>query len=262
MDISCEGKHAIVCGSTDGLGKACAIALANLGASITLIARHEQKLFTTLKELKKTPQQNHDFIVADFSYPNILKEKVDAYLSDGKVIHILINNSGGTPFGQPGMMTNTSEFIEAFNQHLICYHLLCQAVVPGMKKAEYGRIINITSTTAKQPEALYIISSTIRAAISNWAKTLAIELGEYGITVNNVLPGYIQTKRLEALIEMEKSTGKSETGVVQEYKNMIPLRKLGQAEDVASAVAFLASPAASYINGIDLPVDGGYLSCL
>ena len=261
MDLNCESKRAFVCGSTDGIGKACAIALADLGANITLIARNLGKLLATLKELKKRHGQNHDFIVADFSEPEILKDKVSSYLSDGKIVEILVNNTGGPPPGD-AILTETSEFIAAFKQHLICNHLLSQAVVPGMKKARYGRIINITATTVKQPEPLTVITNTIRPAVSNWAKTLASELGMYGITVNNILPGCIQTKRLNTYIELGKKVGKSEAEILQEYKDMVPLGRLGKPEEVAWAVAFLASPAAAYINGINLPVDGGYTKCL
>lgn len=257
MDISCEGKHAFICGSTDGIGKACAITLADLGASITLIARNEHKLIATLKELKTSPKQSHDFIVADFSAPDTLKQKVDAYFTDTKIIHILINNGGGPPLGL-AVAAKASDFMAAFNQHLICYHLLSQAVIPGMKKAGYGRIINITSYTAKQPLDDMIVSNTIRGAVSSWAKTMANELGKYGITVNNVLPGSTETKRLHGIAQDRINlTGKSEAEVMHEMKNIIPMGRFGKPEEVAWAVAFLASPAASYINGINLPVDGG-----
>ncbi|MEH2004549.1 SDR family oxidoreductase [Nostoc sp.] len=257
MDINCEGKHAIICGSTDGIGKACAIALADLGASITLIARNEQKLADTLQELKTSPKQSHDFILADFSDPHTLKEKVNAYFADTKIIHILVNNTGGPPL-KSALAAKPSDFITAFNQHLICSHILSQAVIPGMKEAGYGRIINITSYTAKQPLDDMIVSNTIRGSVSSWAKTLANELGKYRITVNNVLPGSTATKRLDSIgRDRMKLTGKSESQVVDEMKNIIPMGRFGKPEEVAWAVAFLASPAASYINGINLPVDGG-----
>ncbi|NER49847.1 MAG: SDR family oxidoreductase [Symploca sp. SIO1A3] len=257
MDISCEGKHAFVCGSTDGIGKACAIAIADLGASITLIARNEKKLAATLQELKTSPKQSHDFIVADFSEPDTLKERVDKYLDNTKVIHILVNNTGGPPLGS-AVAAKASDFIAAFNQHLVCSHLLSQAVIPGMKKAGYGRIINITSYTAKQPLDDMIVSNTIRGAVSSWAKTMANELGKDEITVNNVLPGSTATKRLYSIGQDRiKLTGKSESQVIEEMKNIIPMRRFGKPEEVAWAVAFLASPAAAYINGINLPVDGG-----
>ena len=261
MDLTCEGKRAFVCGSTDGIGKAAAISLSDLGASITLIARNESKLLATLNELTTTSVQNHDFIVADFSAPEMLQEAVNSYLADGKIVEILVNNTGGPQPG-PAILTESSEFIAAFKQHLICYHLLSQAVVPGMKKVGYGRIINITATTVKQPEPLTVVTNVIRPAVANWAKTLADELGMYGITVNNILPGCIQTKRLNTYIELGEKAGKSKAEILQEYQDMVPLGRLGQPEEVAWAIAFLASPAASYINGINLPVDGGYTKCL
>lgn len=263
VGFNCKGKHAFVCGGSDGIGKASAIVLANLGASITVIAKNEHKLSATIQELNKSHDQSHDFIVADFSYPDILKEKVDAYLSDHKIIHILVNNTGGPPLGMPALNIEASQLITVFNQHLISAHLLSQAVVPGMKKSGYGRIINITSTTAKQAEKLGLLTNMIRPAIGNWAKTLANELGIYGITVNNVLPEYIDTKRLTSSVEeMIQTTGKSESEILKEFKKLIPLGRIGKPEEVAWAVAFLASPAASYINGINLPVDGGYTKCL
>lgn len=263
MSLSCEGKHAFVCGGSDGIGKASAIVLADLGASITLIARDEQKLSNTVQELSKNETQSHDFIVADFSCPDVLQEKVDAYLSDGKIIHILVNNTGGPTLGIPALEIDASQLVNVFNQHLISAHILSQAVVPGMKKAGYGRIINITSATAKQPEKLSLLTNMIRPTVGAWGKTLANELGIYGITVNNVLPEYIYTKRLTSSVEdMAQTTGKGESEILREFNEQIPLGRIGKPEEVAWAVAFLASPGASYINGINLPVDGGHTKSL
>jgi 3-oxoacyl-[acyl-carrier protein] reductase len=257
MDIRCEGRHALIGGSTAGIGRACAIVLAEQGASITLIARNEQKLLATLKELKTSTQQNHGYIVADFSHPDSLKEKVDAYLLNKKNVDILINNTGGPPL-KPALEATAEDFKIAFNQHLICSHLLSQTVIPKMKEVGYGRIINITSYTAKQPLTDMIVSNTIRGAVSSWAKTMANELGSYGITVNNVLPGSTATERLFSIakdrIEM---TGQSEEKVMDDMEKIIPLGRFGKPEEIAWAVAFIASPAASYINGINFPVDGG-----
>ncbi|MDB9308197.1 SDR family oxidoreductase [Aphanizomenon sp. CS-733/32] len=257
MDIRCEGRHALIGGSTAGIGRACAIVLAEQGASITLIARNEQKLLATLKELKTSAQQNHGYIVADFSHPDSLKEKVDAYLLNRKNVDILINNTGGPPL-KPALEATAEDLRIAFNQHLICFHLLSQTVIPKMKEVGYGRIINITSYTAKQPLTDMIVSNTIRGAVSSWAKTMANELGSYGITVNNVLPGSTATERLFSIakdrIEM---TGQSEEKVMDDMEKIIPLGRFGKPEEIAWAVAFIASPAASYINGINFPVDGG-----
>ncbi len=257
MNISCQEKNAIVCGSTDGIGKACAMVLAEQGASITLIARNEQKLVTTLQQLKTSPTQKHSYIVADFSHPDSLKERVDQYLASGKVIHILVNNTGAPNVGLP-LEIKTSDFLDAFNQHLICTHLLTQAIVPGMTKVGYGRIINITSYSAKQPLNDMIVSNTIKGAVSNWAKTMANVLGGYGITVNNVLPGSTGTRQLFSFVkDRMEMTGRGEEEIMGDLENAIPLGRLAQPEEIGFAVAFIASPAAAYINGINLPVDGG-----
>ena len=260
--VDFKGKCAFVCGSTSGIGQASAIVLASMGASITLIARNEEKLASTLKLLTSNPEQNHDYIVADFSYPEELQSKVARYLAGEKVIHILVNNTGGPQKGE--METGKfSDIHTAFKKHLICNHLLAQAVIPGMKKVAYGRIINITSYEAKEPVPARGISATIRGAVSNWAKTMANELGRHGITVNNILPGVVETRRLPARIQEEvDKTGKTKEEVIQYLTSPIPAGRFAQPEEIGWVVAFLASPAAAYINGINLPVDGGITKCL
>lgn len=257
MDLSLKNKNAFVCGSTQGIGKAIAIELAFLGANVTLIARNEEKLKTVLKELPNN-QQEHDYIVADFSNPTALKSNVNQYmLHSDKTVNILINNTGG-PAGGPIEDANEDAFLSAFSSHLLCNHILMQAVKEKMKQAGYGRIINIISTSVKQPLNGLGVSNTIRGAVANWSKTLANELGQFGITVNNVLPGATNTVRLESIVENKsEKTGKSADVLFQEMANEVPLKRIAQPEEVANAVAFLASPAASYINGINLPVDGG-----
>ena len=257
MDLSLKNKNAFVCGSTQGIGKAIAIELALLGANVTLIARNEDKLKTVLKELPNN-QQEHDYIVADFSNPTTLKSKVSQYmLHSDKTINILINNTGG-PAGGLIEDANEAEFLSAFSNHLLCNHILMQAVKEKMKKAGYGRIINIISTSVKQPLNGLGVSNTIRGAVANWSKTLANELGQYGITVNNVLPGATNTARLESIIgNKSEKTGKATTDLYNDMANEVPMKRIAQPEEVANAVAFLASPAAAYINGINLPVDGG-----
>jgi 3-oxoacyl-[acyl-carrier protein] reductase len=256
MNLDLTGKRALVCGSTQGIGKASAIELANLGASVTLIARNEEKLKSTLKELKTTPSQNHDFLVADFEFPEQLKKIVTAYVSTNDV-HVLINNTGGPPAGQ-AIDAKEDEFVKAFSNHLLCNHIVTQACVPGMKKEQFGRIINIISTSVKIPLRNLGVSNTIRGAVANWAKTLSVELAPYGITVNNVLPGATMTGRLEAIIQNNAAkSGRSFEQSKEEMIREIPASRIGEASEVAAAVAFLASPAASYINGINLPVDGG-----
>ena len=259
MELSLKNKNAIVCGSTQGIGEASAIELAKLGANITLIARNESKLLDVLNELDKSKGQTHSFICIDFSDSEKLKEEVK--LLKG-TYHVLVNNTGG-PAAGPITDANTNAFEEAFRMHLINNQILVQQVIKGMKDAGFGRIINIISTSVKAPIAGLGVSNTIRAAVASWAKTLSIELGAYGITVNNVLPGFTNTNRLKSLIAKKAEVqGKSEEEIASAMKSSVPASRFGQANEVANAVAFLCSPAASYINGINLPVDGGRTASL
>jgi 3-oxoacyl-[acyl-carrier protein] reductase len=183
-------------------------------------------------------------------------------LEAGNEYHILVNNTGGPPGGL-AFDADIVEFRIAFNQHLICNHILATAVVPGMKKAGYGRIINIISTSVKIPLAGLGVSNTIRGSVANWSKTLANELGQFNITVNNVLPGATNTVRLSSIVENKANkTEKSTEEVMEAMANQVPMKRVAEPEEVANAVAFLASPAASYINGINIPVDGGRTGCL
>ncbi|MEM1405893.1 MAG: SDR family oxidoreductase [Bacteroidota bacterium] len=260
MDLDLTGKHAFVCGSTQGIGKASAVQLATLGAKITLVARSEDRLKEVLKQLPNA--QNHDYIQADFDSPKELKEKMQAYISENAGAHILINNTGGPPGGK-AIDADLEEFRIAFNRHLICNQIMAQTLVPLMKSSGYGRIINIISTSVKSPLDGLGVSNTIRGGVANWAKTLANELGEYGITVNNVLPGATATVRLESIIKSKaEKLGTSIEQVSQAMMKEIPAARFANANEIADAVAFLASPSAGYINGINLPVDGGRLSCL
>jgi len=258
MDLNLIGKHAIVCGSTQGIGKAIAMELASLGANIILIARNEEKLGVVCKELDTSQGQEHRFIVADFSIPPQLKLVVEDYIETNNVeINILVNNTGG-PAGGPIENAKSDEFIHTFSNHLICNHILMQAVKEGMKKSGYGRIINIISTSVKQPLNGLGVSNTVRGAVASWSKTLANELGEFGITVNNVLPGATDTVRLKSIIENKSDkTSRSIEAIQEEMANMVPMKRIAKPEEIANAVAFLASPAAAYINGINIPVDGG-----
>ena len=256
MDLNLEGKRAVVCGSTQGIGKASAIELAILGASVTLIARNETKLAAVLRELKISQQQQHNYLVADFERPNDLKKVIDDFAST-ETAHILVNNTGGPPAGQ-AIDASEDEYLKAFQSHLICNQILVQALVPGMKGQKFGRIINIISTSGKTPIRGLGVSNTIRGAVANWSKTLSVELAPFGITVNNVLPGATMTQRLESVLEEKgKKTGKSLEELKKEMIAEIPAARISEPHEVAAAVAFLASPAASYINGINIPVDGG-----
>lgn len=255
IEINLKGKHAIVCGSTQGIGKQVAMTLSSLGASITLIARNEEKLKQVLKEL--TPNAKNDYIVADFSKPLELEKKIQHW-AEKKKAHILVNNTGG-PTGGPIRNAKAMEFIDAFNQHLICNHVLVQTLYPIMREEGYGRIINIVSTSVKQPLNGLGVSNTIRGAVANWSKTLANELGQFNITVNNILPGPTNTSRIQSIAESEtaKSSGLDYQEIVDSMAASVPMKRIAEPQEIANAVAFLATPAASYINGINLPVDGG-----
>lgn len=263
MDISLKNKRAFVCGSTQGIGRAAAIELAHSGASIVLLARNEDRLRQVRDELNADDNQRHDYIVADFSAPEELKNRVAEFLAeDDAPVHILVNNTGGPAAGKAAE-ADTEQFIAAFQAHLICNQILVQSLVERMKRAKYGRIINVISTSVKQPIPNLGVSNTIRGAVASWAKTLAGELGEFGITVNNVLPGSTWTQRIEAIIENKaKATGKSNEEIQKQMEMEIPARRFAEALEVANVIAFLASPAASYINGINLPVDGGRTASL
>ena len=258
MNASLLPYRALVGGSTQGIGRAVAQALAERGCGVTLLARDAERLAEIAAELPTTNGQTHDFLVADFSDPDHLAKVVAEYLAGHPAgFQILVNNTGG-PAGGPILEAPVSAFLAAFNQHLVCNHLLAQAVVPGMKAAGYGRIINVISTSVKVPLAGLGVSNTIRGAVANWAKTLANELGPDGITVNNVLPGATLTQRHTSLIEKKVvQTGRTTEDIENEMLKTIPARRFGLAEELAAAVAFLASPEAGYINGVSLPVDGG-----
>lgn len=256
MDLNLVGKNALVCGSSKGIGKAVAMELANLGANVTLVARTEAALIDTKAELEASKGQEHDYLIADFSDSDALKEKIET-LVKLKNIHILVNNTGG-PAGGLIQNAKVADFISAFHNHLICNHLITQTVIKGMKSDNYGRIINIISTSVKQPLDGLGVSNTTRGAVANWAKTMSNELGAFGITVNNVLPGATSTGRLDEIINNKANKqNSSKATITAKMQNSIPLQRFAKPAEIAAAVAFLASPAAAYINGINLPVDGG-----
>lgn len=256
MNLDLINKTAIVCGSTQGIGLAAAQELSKMGANIILVARNEQKLKEALGKLSTDKNQQHSYLSADFTKPLELETKINSFLKD-KNVEILVNNTGG-PAGGPINEANTAEFLAAFNQHLICNHIMMQAVKDKMIQAKYGRIINVISTSVKQPLPNLGVSNTIRGAVANWSKTLANELGQYNITVNNVLPGATNTVRLQSIIETKATkTGGSFDEILKEMANASPMGRVAEPNEVANAIAFLASPAASYINGINVPVDGG-----
>lgn len=256
MNINLRGLNAWVGGGSQGIGFASAIKLAAAGASVILVARNEDKLKVALKDLPTVDDAKHRYLVLDYNDATAVHDTAHNLAAELN-IHILVNNSGGPAAGLAST-AKPAAFLQAFQQHLIAQQILVQALLPGMKKANFGRIINIISTSVKQPLPGLGVSNTIRGAVASWSKTLANELGSYGITVNNVLPGATATERLEDII---KNTATKKLISIQEaeekMKSAIPAGRFGKPEEIAAAVVFLASQQAAYVNGINLPVDGG-----
>lgn len=256
MNLSLKEKNAIVCGSSQGIGYAIAGELALMGANCILLARNEERLKVAVLGLDSSMGQRHSYHVIDFNNPDTTRTLIEEITSD-QPVHILINNSGG-PASGPITEATEDSFLQAFNQHLITNHILTKAVIEGMKKEGYGRIINIISTSVKMPLKNLGVSNTIRGAVASWAKTMANELGGFGITVNNILPGMTKTGRLDELIK--NTAAKSGTTISEVEKKMIeeiPAKRFGEAVEIAAMAAFLTTPAAAYVNGASIPVDGG-----
>lgn len=253
MNTDLNGKTALVGGASAGIGFAVALELATLGARVVLMARTESRLQEALGQL---PGSGHDYMAVDFADTQTLMMRVNACLA-AQPVHILVNNTGGPP-GGPITQASTEAFLSAYNNHLICNQLLAQAVLPGMQDAGYGRIVNVISTSVKEPLDNLGVSNSTRWAVAGWAKTWANEVGRFGITVNNVLPGYTNTGRLQEIIEKRAAaTGATIEQVTEQFKQHVPSRRFAEPGEIAAVVAFLASPAAAYINGAQIPVDGG-----
>ncbi|NNC49778.1 MAG: SDR family oxidoreductase [Flaviramulus sp.] len=255
MDLKINNKNALVCGSTQGIGRATAMALAAEGVNVTLVARNRDKLKAVLEELPK--HRNHSYIVADFSKPRELQEQIIKFIEKNHGFHIVINNTGGPRSGNI-LTASLEEFDNAFTMHLKCNHVLAQATIPFMKTEGFGRIVNIISTSVKEPIPGLGVSNTVRGAVGNWSKTLATEVGPFGITVNNVLPGFTETVRLTEIINIKANASKTSIEEMTEImKNYAPAKRFAKPEETANVITFLASEAASYVNGINVPVDGG-----
>lgn len=262
METSLLGKTAIVCGSSQGIGKAAAIELALLGAKIVLMARNRESLQVVRDDLPYVHGVEHQCLVADFSDVMQVSQVLQAHLQAPNAVQILVNNTGGPP-GGTALNASLAEYQQAFQNHLLCNQILVQHCVPSMQQTGYGRIINIISTSVKQPIPGLGVSNTIRGAVASWAKTLAYELGPYGITVNNVLPGFTDTARLTSLIQSRAAAEQTDVDTIRRgMQSSIPTGRFADPREIGAAVAFLATPAAAYINGINLPVDGGRTSCL
>jgi len=256
MNISLEGKTAVIGGSTQGIGLAIAKEFAEAGATCILLARNETSLKEVVSQLATSHQQKHQYRIADFSKTEEVRAAIESIVQLS-LVHILVNNTGGP---KPGPITEATDsaFTDAFSQHIICNQILVKSVLPSMKSAAYGRIINIVSTSVRIPINNLGVSNTIRGATASWAKTLSNEVAQFGITVNNILPGFTETARLESMITgISQNRGVSKESVRDDLKAEIPARRFGNVEEQAAVAVFLASPAASYVNGVSIPVDGG-----
>jgi 3-oxoacyl-[acyl-carrier protein] reductase len=256
---SLHGKRALVCGATQGIGRAAAEELAERGAAVTLFARDVAALERVKSEL---PGKGHSILAADFNDNEAVRRTAAGNVHERGPIQVLVNNTGGPPAG-PIAEAAGDAFLTAFRAHVVNNQSLAQILLPGMKASGYGRIVNIVSTSVREPIAGLGVSNTVRAAVAGWAKTLAGEVGRFGITVNNVLPGYTKTQRLDAVIAARaKASGRGIEEVTREMLGQVPAGRFAEAWEVAAAIGFLASPAGGYINGVSLPVDGGRISAI
>jgi 3-oxoacyl-[acyl-carrier protein] reductase len=256
MDLNLAGRHALVCGASEGIGRAAARELALLGADVTVLARRADALREVVAALPRTEAQQHGFLAADVAQTDALRSQVEALVA-ARPVHIVVNNTGGPPPG-PAHAAAVGAFLDAFNKHLIANQTILQAALPGMRAANWGRIVNVISTSVKEPIEGLGVSNTIRGAVASWAKTLSRELAPFGITVNNVLPGFTETGRIAQIVrDRAQATGKPEAQIAEGMRGVVPTGRFAQPAEIGGVIAFLCSPAAAYVNGINLPVDGG-----
>lgn len=256
MNLHLTGKYAVVCGASQGIGAAIAEALAREGVQLLLVARSADKLENLRQQLTGT----HEVYACDFSQAEEVARL--AQFLGNEPIDILVNNTGGPPAG-PVLDASLDDFGKALQMHLFTAHQLVQSVVAGMKKRQYGRIINVISTSTKIPIAGLGVSNTTRGAMASWAKTLSGEVASFGITVNNILPGAVETDRLEAIITGKaQKSNMSAADMADQMRSEIPAGRFGQPEELGALAAFLASVKASYITGVSIPVDGGRTGAL
>ena len=261
MKLDLCGRHALVCGGSEGIGRAAAIELAILGADVTLLARREDALREAVAALPANDMQRHGFLVADVSQAQALGDAVSA-LAATRPVHILVNNTGGPP-GGAAHAAGIDAYLDAFNKHLVANHTLLQAVLPGMRAARWGRIVNVISTSVYEPIPNLGVSNTIRGAVASWAKTLSRELGADGITVNNVLPGYTRTQRLDQILaDRSQASGKPQDEIAKGMLASVPVGRFAEAGEIGGVIAFLCTDASAYVNGQSLAVDGGRMQSI
>lgn len=262
MDLNLSGRHALVCGASEGIGRATARELALLGASVTVLSRSADKLERVVSDLPLAADgQRHGFIAADVADTENLRSRVQALVAE-RPVHVLINNTGGPPGGR-AIDADAEAYLDAFRRHLLANQALARAVLPGMQAAGWGRMVNVISTSVYEPIPNLGVSNTIRGAVASWAKTLSRELAGDGITVNNVLPGYTRTGRLDQILgDRSKATGRSEDEVASGMLASVPAARFAEAHEVGSVIAFLCTPAAAYVTGQSIAVDGGRMQSI
>jgi len=265
MNMSSENdlieRRALVCGASSGIGRAAAVALAARGARVIALARREDLLIGLIDELNAKGPGDAGYVVADLDNRLGLRGVIDSLLAEGGPIHILVNNTGGPP---PGKLLDATavDLLAGFSRHIVAAHLLVTRLLPGMRESGYGRIVNVISTSVREPIPGLGVSNTIRAAMAGFSKTLSRELPT-GVTINNVLPGYTDTERLGSIGQaVAARTGKTFEQVREEWLGNVPEGRLGRPEEVASVIAFLASPDAGYVRGQSLAVDGGRMKSI
>ena len=258
MKINLSGKKALVGGSSKGIGLGIARQLAESGASVCLMARDKNKLEEIINELPKNNYQDQEYLLVDFSNFEKFKSTIKEYLSTNS-IDILVNNTQGPPAGN-SLSKDIDSYQEAFDLLFKCVVYTTSLIVPQMQKNKWGRIINVTSVSVKEPLNYLVLSNSIRSAVVAWAKSLSVDIGKDGITINSILTGYFDTERIKELNkEKSKSLNISEDEVLEKMKSLVPLNRLGKIDEYGYLVSFLSSDKAAYINGTSIPIDGGLL---
>ncbi len=261
MNINLTNRRALVGGSTQGIGKAIAIQLAACGASVTLLARNEDAMKKLVAELPSLQGQKHSYLVADFSDLIQFKEIISTFLKQNP-IDILVNNTNG-PIAGSVLEKNISDYQTAFD---LLFQTVCFATmqaIPHMQHQGFGRIINVSSMSVKEPLQHLALSNSIRSAVISWAKTLATDVAKNNITVNNILTGYFNTERLQDLIQFQAKNKNIKPQILQsQMEENVPMKRFGKPEEYGFLVAFLASDYASYITGTNIPIDGGLLKSI
>ena len=261
MRINLKNKRALIGGSSKGLGYAVAKQLAICGAEVTLVSRNESLLKKNIIELKELTECDHNYLVVDYNNSKDYKKIIDEFFKTN-IIDILINNTQGPPAGDV-LNVAESDYKQTFNLLFQNTVNTSMAAIKGMKENNWGRIINMTSVSVKEPLSYLALSNTIRSAVTSWGKTLSIESGKYNITVNNVLTGFFNTERLNQLNEEKAKKFNIKTSeVFEKMSEMVPLKRIGEPDEFAYLIAFLSSEYSSYINGVNIPIDGGLLKSM